>query len=232
MSCLESPRPEYELKPFPHSSHSCILNLLEQETSPKKILDVGTASGYLGKTLSERGHAVTGIEYDAATAERARKYYDSFHVADLEAFDFPYRGEFDYILFADVLEHLRDPATVLRRCIPTLKTSGKMIISVPNVANFVIRLSLLFGNFNYTNRGILDATHLRFFTLQSLKELMNQVVCDVLEVTPTPLPVQLVLPFTRNKFYGPFLELLYAMTRSWKTLFAYQFVIVAAPREL
>jgi SAM-dependent methyltransferase len=230
VSCSESPRPEYELKPFPHSSHSCILNLLEHETGARKILDVGTASGYLGRTLSARGHAVTGIEYDAATAERARGYYDSFHVADIEAFDFPYRGEFDYVLFADVLEHLRDPATVLRRCIPTLKTSGKIIISVPNVANFIIRLSLLFGNFNYTDRGILDATHLRFFTLRTLKEMMSQVLCDVLDVTPTPLPVQLVLPFTRTRFFAPVLELLYAITRSWKTLFAYQFVIVAAPR--
>ncbi len=157
------PGPKYEFKPFRYSSHYWILKLLEAEKEPLEILDVGTASGYLGKTLRERGHSVTGIEMDPATAEKARAYYDFFHVADLETFEFPYRREFDYILFADVLEHLRDPAAVLRRCIPALKESGKIIISVPNVANIVVRLSLLLGRFDYMDRGILDRTHFRFF---------------------------------------------------------------------
>ncbi len=223
------PGPKYEFKPFRYSSHYWILKLLESEKQPLKILDVGTASGYLGRTLRERGHGVTGIEMDPDTAEKARGYYDYFHIADLETFEFPFRGEFDYILFADVLEHLRDPAAVLRRCIPALKQSGKIIISVPNVANIVVRLSLLMGRFDYTDRGILDRTHFRFFTLRSLKQMMQDVSCGVSGAIPTPLPVQIVFLSTESDFYAPLHETLYALTRAWKNLFAYQFVIVAEP---
>jgi SAM-dependent methyltransferase len=229
-SLPEAPLPEshYEFKPFLYSSHYWILKLLDREKAPVKILDVGTAAGYLGKIWKAKGHSVTGIEFDAATAEKARVHYDSFQIADLETFAFPYRREFDYIVFADVLEHLRDPAAVLRRCLPALKESGKIIISVPNVANWIIRISLFFGKFDYMDRGILDRTHLRFFTLRSLKALMREVSCNVIEVIPTPLPFQLVLPFTQSKVFAPFHVAHYAVTRAWKTLFAYQFVIVVA----
>jgi SAM-dependent methyltransferase len=223
------PDSRYEFKPFKYSSHYWILNTLLREREPVKILDVGTASGYLGKIWRASGHYVAGIEYDAVTAEKAREYYDEFQVADIEKFAFSYRQEFDYIVFADVLEHLRDPAAVLRRCIPALKESGKIIISVPNIANWIIRLGLLFGKFDYMDRGILDRTHLRFFTMRSLKQLMSEVSCEVLETIPTPLPVQLVLPFTRGKSFTPLHEAHYALTRCWKTFFAYQLVIVAAP---
>jgi len=219
----------YEFKPFQHSSHDCILNLVGREKGPVRILDVGAAGGYLGKMWRSSGHYVAGIEYDAAAAEEARQYYDAFAVADIERFEFPRRPEFDYIVFADVLEHLRDPAAVLQRCIPALKESGKLVISVPNIANWIVRLCLLFGKFDYMDRGILDRTHLRFFTLRSLKQLMGEVSCEVLEAIPTPLPVQLVLPFTRSKWFAPLHEAHYALTRCRKTFFAYQFVILAAP---
>jgi SAM-dependent methyltransferase len=205
---------------------------LERESKRLTILDVGTASGYLGKILSGKGHSVTGIENDAATAEKAKDYYDSFQLADIEKFEFPYRREFDYILFADVLEHLRDPAAVLRMCIPALKESGRIIISVPNVANFIIRLSLLFGKFDYMDRGIMDRTHLRFFTLRSIEKMMTDLSCRVLDVIPTPLPVQIVFPFAEKRFFTPVHKVYYALTRCWKTAFAYQFVITATPCTL
>ncbi|HEY4817109.1 MAG TPA: class I SAM-dependent methyltransferase [Candidatus Acidoferrum sp.] len=223
------PGPLYEFKAFKYSSHYWILKMLEPEKQRLRILDVGTASGYLGAILSDRGHSVVGIENDVATAEKAKAYYDSFQLADLESYDFPYQKEFDYILFADVLEHLRDPAAVLRRCLPALKESGKIIISVPNVANLLVRLSLLFGRFDYMDRGILDRTHLRFFTLRTLKRMLIEASCRVLCVVATPLPLQIVSPFTDKKFFSPLHGALYILTRSWKTGLAYQFVVVAAP---
>ncbi len=226
------PESQYEFKPFKYSSHYWILDVLRREKQPVRILDAGTASGYLGKVWSRNGHSVSGIEYDPRTAETAREHYEDFEVADIENFEFPYRGEFDYIVFADVLEHLRDPAAVVRRCIPALKESGKLIISVPNIANWVIRLGLLFGKFDYMDRGILDRTHLRFFTMRSLRQLMSEVSCEVLDTIVTPLPVQLVLPVTRSKFFTLFHEAHYALTRCWKSFFAYQIVIVAEPRRL
>lgn len=225
------PDSPYEFKPFKYSSHHWILNAVRQEKAPLRILDVGTASGYLGKVWSATGHSVFGVEYDAAAAEKARGYYDGFQVADVESFEFPWRREFDFIVFADVLEHLRNPAAVLQRCIPALKESGKIIISVPNIANWIIRISLLLGKFDYMDRGILDRTHLRFFTMRSLKELMSEVSCDVLDAIPTPLPVQLVLPVTAGNWFAPLHEAHYGLTRCRRTLFAYQFVIVAAPRH-
>ncbi len=118
-----------------------------------------------------------------------------------------------------------------KNAFPALKEKGKIIISVPNIANWIIRLGLLFGKFDYMERGILDRTHLRFFTMRSLKQLMKEVSCEILDAVPTPLPVQLVLPFTAGKLFAPFHEAHYALTRCRKTLFAYQFVIVAAPRR-
>jgi SAM-dependent methyltransferase len=223
------PGPAYEFKAFKHSSHYWILKMLEPEKNHLKILDVGTASGYLGKVLGGKGHSVSGIENDLAAAEKAKGYYDSFQLVDLESYEFPYRREFDYILFADVLEHLRDPASVLRKCLPALKESGKIIISVPNVANLVVRLSLLFGRFDYMDRGILDRTHLRFFTFRSLDKMLNEVSCRVLRVIATPLPLQIVVPFTDKKLFAPLHEGLHMLTRCWKTGLGYQFVIAAAP---
>lgn len=229
MTPSRHPQGGYVFKNFKYSSHYWILKKLEQEREPVRILDIGCAAGYLGKILRERGHHVTGIESDAAAAEEASAHCDVLHLDDIETFTFPYRREFDYILFADVLEHLRDPAAVLRRSVPALKDSGKVIVSVPNVANWIIRLSLLFGNFDSTDRGILDRTHLHFFTLRSLRKMMSEVSCRVLDVTPTPVPLQLVLPFTERKAFAPLHALHYGLTLSWKTIFAYQFVVTAAP---
>jgi len=220
----------YEFKPFKYSSHYWIVKALESEKKPVRILDIGTASGYLGKIWRQKGHSVVGVECNPAAAEQARRYYDAFQIADIETFEFPYKREFDYVVFADILEHLRDPLAVLRRCVPALKESGKIIISVPNVANWVIRLSLAAGKFDYMDRGILDRTHLRFFTLRSIVQLLNDVPCDICDVTPTPLPIQLVFPITDRKFFAPLHEAHYALTRCWGTLLGYQFVIIAEPR--
>jgi 2-polyprenyl-3-methyl-5-hydroxy-6-metoxy-1,4-benzoquinol methylase len=225
----ESESPRYQLKPFKYNSHYWVLKFLSAAVPPLRILDVGTADGYLGAILKERGHSIVGIEQDVAAAERARYFYDSFHVASIEDFDFPYQEEFDFILFADVLEHLKDPALVLRRAQPALKKTGEVIVSIPNVANIVVRLSLLAGRFDYYDRGILDRTHLRFFTLSSLRKMLQEASYRVVEVAPTPLPVQLVVPVSGNKHFAALHEAHYLLVRLWKTLFAYQFVVKAVP---
>ena len=225
-------KPErYTLKSFKYSSHYWILKMLSAERDPLRLLDVGTSTGYLGMMLRKEGHYVAGIENHGEWAEQARDHYDSFHVGDIEQFEFPYGGDFDYILFADVLEHLRDPTAVLRRSLPSLKESGKIIVSVPNIANFVIRLSLLLGRFDYMDRGILDRTHVRFFTLRSLKKMMLEASCTIIEVVPTPLPVQMMSPVTEKRVFAPLHEAHYNLVRLWKTMFAYQFVVKAIPNS-
>ena len=123
----------YVFKNFKYSSHYWILKTIERETEPLRILDVGCADGYLGKILQKKGHAVTGIESNPEAAERACAHYDVFHRADIETFAFPYRQVFDYILFADVLEHLRGKAnrwSISRACV-SIFASDAAILSPP-----------------------------------------------------------------------------------------------------
>ncbi|HKY08165.1 MAG TPA: class I SAM-dependent methyltransferase, partial [Candidatus Binatia bacterium] len=142
-------RPIYSLKQFKYNSHYWILDFLRRATKSSRILDIGAADGYLGEILKRQGHFVVGVEAEAGLADKARVHYHAFHNADVETFDFPYQHEFDYILLADVLEHLRDPAGLLRRVLPCLNGGGELIISIPNIAHLFVRLTLLAGRFEY-----------------------------------------------------------------------------------
>jgi len=219
----------YQLKSFPYSSHDWILKILSRERRPMRILEFGTATGFLGKLLREQGHSLVGVEDDAEAAAQARPYYEQFYVADLEQFEPPRRPEFDWVLFADVLKHLRDPWTVLARSVPCLNPSGRILISVPNTAHFAVRLSLLAGRFDYRERGILDRTHLRFFTLRSLVAMVEHAGCCISGLKATPLPVQLIFPWTNTKVFAPLHHAHYALVCLRKQLFAYQFVVIARP---
>ena len=219
----------YTFKPFKYSSHYWVLKMLSDEKRALSILDVGTSTGYLGRILKQNGHCVVGVENHGAWAEAAKPHYDRFYEADIERFEFPFRKEFDCVLFADVLEHVRDPTAVVRRALPALKKTGHVIVSVPNIANIVIRLSLLIGRFDYMERGILDRSHLRFFTLRSSRALLQGVGCQIIEITAAPLPIQLVFPVTERGIFIPFHEAHYSLVRIWKTMFAYQFVLKARP---
>lgn len=227
MTPVDAPASCYQLKRFKYNSHYWILRLVDDAKRPLRILDVGSADGYLGLILKERGHYVAGVERDLQLADRARPIYDRFYHVDVDGFEFPDRDEYDLIIFADVLEHLRDPAAVLRRCRGALKRGGKIIISVPNVANLVIRLNLLFGYFDYRDLGILDRTHLRFFTLRTLTRLLQDCGLGLGRVIATPIPVQMVWSVTDHCLFAPLHYFHYQLVRLWKTLLAYQFVVEA-----
>lgn len=227
VTVVDAPLRSYQLKRFKYNSHYWILKLVEDAKRPLRILDVGTADGYLGAILKERGHYIVGVERDPRLAEKARPFYDRFYQVDVDGFDFPERHEYDFIIFADVLEHLPDPAAVLRRCRASLKQDGNIILSVPNVANFVVRLSLLFGRFEYRDRGIIDRTHLRFFTLKSLSNLLQECGLDIRLIVATPIPLQMICSVTDRRFFAPLHDCHYLLVRLWKTLLAYQFVVQA-----
>jgi len=166
--------------------------MVEMIGSNKNVLDVGCATGYLAKTLQAFGNSVTGVEYDAEAAERARKYTDKVIVADLDHVDLTAAlpGQtFDVIVFGDVLEHLRDPLPPLRQARSMLAPGGYIVISIPNVAHGDVRMSLLLGRFTYRNLGLLDTTHLRFFTRQNLRELLDDAGLVAVEVRPTKAPL-------------------------------------------
>ena len=116
-----------------------------------------------------------------------------------------------------------------RRCFGAvslrLRTMALIIVSVPNVANFVVRLSLLFGRFDYGDRGILDRTHLRFFTLKTLTKLLQETGFNIRQIIATPVPLQLVWPVTNRQFFAPLHYCHFLLVRLWQTLLAYQFVV-------
>lgn len=108
------------------------------------------------------------------------------------------------------------------------KKGSLVVLSTPNIANLAIRLSLFLGNFDYSERGILDRTHLRFFTFKSLKKMLDDADLEILTVRTTPIPLPELIPALKNSKTGAFLGFLIdKMTFVWKTLFAYQFVILA-----
>jgi glycosyltransferase involved in cell wall biosynthesis len=220
--------PDYEFHDFPGSSHRTILDLLPA-SPPLRILDVGTASGYLDRELQARGHEVTGIECEPQRAERARKYCSRMIVGDVQELDLgDFSTSFDCVVLGDVLEHLTQPKAALERVAATLKPGGKAILCVPNVASLYVRLNLLFGRFRYEARGILDATHMRFFTLRTFRELVESTGLEILSVQATPIPLPWLFAGARERWWFRLLHrALYRLTSVFRSALAYQFVAVA-----
>lgn len=143
----------------------------------KKVLDVGCATGKLLEELKSKKDCYTvGIEADKEESQEAKIRCDQLIEGDIEKLqDLPFpAGFFDVIIFADVLEHLKRPDEVLKKTKPYLKDNGYLLASIPNVAFLSVRLNLLFGNFDYTEYGLLDKSHLRFFTLKTVKKLIEE----------------------------------------------------------
>lgn len=139
------------------------------------ILDVGCGFGTLGKYLKSQGVAhVCGIEVVAAAAAEAKKVLDTVVSGNVENMDFPFApSHFDCIVCADVLEHLADPWTALGRLKLLLKPRGCFVASIPNIGHHRVIRGLLKGQWRYTQSGILDRTHLRFFTLEGIQSLFE-----------------------------------------------------------
>jgi glycosyltransferase involved in cell wall biosynthesis len=217
-------------KADPYSSHAQILKWIEQER-PREVLEIGTATGYLSAEMVNRGCVVTGIEQDQEMANIARPHCREMIVADIETLDLSNLGQYDAVVFGDVLEHLRNPREILQKASALLKPGGKVLMSLPNVANIWVRLNLLFGRFNYSRVGILDETHLRFFTLQTMKQLAAESGFDVISVNTTPIPLPVMLPATRQGSSLSFLHFLnWGLTKLRRTLFGYQFILVCRPK--
>ena len=141
-----------------------------------ELLDVGTGTGALGEFLnSQRNCLLDGVNYNSEEIAIARPFYRELHVANLEQtlLSQLFTGKrYDFIVFADVLEHLRNPAQTLADARQLLKPGGRVIISLPNIAYSGVIADLLAGQFNYTEEGILDQTHVQFFTRDSLYRLL------------------------------------------------------------
>jgi 2-polyprenyl-3-methyl-5-hydroxy-6-metoxy-1,4-benzoquinol methylase len=217
----------YLLKPDPHSSHSVMLAWLGAGQG-RRLLDVGAADGLLSRSLSDAGWRVTAIEADPALAEAGRPYCERMVVSDLDRELPDLDAPFDAIVYGDVLEHLIDPLRTVQGLNQWLAPGGRVLISVPNVAHLLIRLSLLMGRFDYFDRGILDRTHLRFFTDRSLRRLLGAAGLVIVRRTATAVPLYQVVP---KAWHGRLLDVAHAvsaaLSRALPRLLGYQFVVVA-----
>ncbi len=148
------------------------------------ILEVGCASGMTGRELKRRNGAfVAGIELNANAATAAKNVLDDVVHGDIEKIDLPYRdSSFDCILFADVLEHLIDPLSTLIKVRRLLKKGGSVVASIPNVQFHGVIHQLIEGNWTYEKEGILDETHLRFFTYKEIEKMFSQAGYSIQKV--------------------------------------------------
>lgn len=209
----------FDTKPL--STH---MTVIEQIPAGSRVLEIGTASGYMGDYLiHEKQCVVWGVEPVEGLYEEAKRCgYEKMFNMSVEDFCATELGEqrFDRIILADVLEHTVHPDIILRSLRHLLAPQGTVVISLPNVAHYSIRRHLLLGRWNMSDAGILDRTHLRFFTLKTAREM----------IASGGLRIQRELPIvTRGK---PFLQPLLARmpADSWyhlKNFLGYQFIFVA-----
>lgn len=168
----------------------CYVNegIIERVGHGKVVLDVGCGTGNLGAALKQHGNHVYGIDVVDEYIEAAKQRLDGAYIFDIAGGDeLPFRAEeFDVIICSNVLEHLAEPVEALKRLSPLLKAEGYIIISVPNIATWTMRLSLLFGRFEYSDQGVLDKTHLRFFTLKTLKQLISEAGLVLVKLEAVP----------------------------------------------
>lgn len=223
--------PPYQFKASPYSSHSLLLDSLPQVGAGRRVLDVGCAGGYLGVILAARGYRVTGI--DSPGARRAG-FPESIELveADLDLGLPPLAGRFDYIICADVLEHLRRPDGMLRDLRSALADGGRLAASLPNSGHAYFRWNVLRGRFPAHDRGLFDRTHLHYYTWRGWVDLFAAVGLRIETLRCSGVPIGLALPQWEGSAVVRTLERMsFESARWWKKMFAYQFIVTASAGE-
>lgn len=209
----------------PNDSHALAIGRVPARSD---VLDLGAADGSIASVLVRMDCRVWGVEFDAAAANEARRWCEAVEIADLNNLNLAdaFNGQdFDIVLMLDILEHLVDPTSVLKKVREVLRPDGWAVISLPNVAHISVRLALLRGRFTYTDLGLLDKTHLRFFDPKGVHELLQAAgwrAFDVARVTRRPGTTEIEL----DDDVDPHLVMELERDRDALT---YQFVIAAAP---
>jgi glycosyltransferase involved in cell wall biosynthesis len=219
----------YAYKPDAIGSHGRILAMMQDEP-PRRVLDVGCGPGWLAGPLRECGHEVVGVDLVEHAGVRSRT--DRFVRADLDAGIPDEVGVgYDVILAADVLEHMRNPERLLRQMTERLRDGGVVLASVPNISHWYSRGRIALGLFSYDQRGILDRTHVRFFTRRSFLQLARRCGLQPGLTRHTGIPFDAVGLGGRTGLLGRFVcRVDSALVRAWPTMFAYQFVFELLPK--
>jgi predicted TPR repeat methyltransferase len=218
----------YTFKDFEGSSHRILIGLIRRFAKKGGMLvDLGAAGGELGEAVRDHFGRTLGFEFEIANLPALRTRFDCAVIADLEKLK-RLPANADAIVVADVLEHLRDAPALLALIRGALARDGKVFVSVPNIANVTVRVGLLFGVFQYRERGILDNTHLRFYTLRTIRQEIENAGFRVLMIRGSSVPLRLIAGrWTPEPIIRAGERILSVMTRMWRALFAYQVIIVA-----
>jgi glycosyltransferase involved in cell wall biosynthesis len=217
----------YPLKESKGSSHYYVLRMVGAD---QEVIDIGCGEGYLAAVLKKMNNRITGIDVLPTASETSS--LDRYYSADLDngiaSVVKQLNGErFTRAILLDVLEHLKKPETILDECHEILERDGQLIISVPNIANISVRMSLLFGRFNYTERGIMDKTHLRFFTRKTARKMVESRGYQILEEQMTVIPIELICKMpARSLLMRSANFVLRILTKLAPSLFGYQIMFV------
>jgi len=221
----------YPIKQSKFSSHYFFQQLVGKGND---VLDVGCGEGFFAATIAQNNRVI-GIDLLPDAAQTS--CLDQFISADLEdglqdALPKLNGQKFDKVLLQDVLEHLRFPERLLQDCHLVLNPQGTLLVSVPNVANITVRLSLLLGNWNYTERGILDKTHYRFYTHKTARRLLEKNGYEVIRRVTSVMPLELVLGLPVQNPIMKFLNRTLAfLTSIMPGLLGYQCIFIVRSRR-
>jgi 2-polyprenyl-3-methyl-5-hydroxy-6-metoxy-1,4-benzoquinol methylase len=224
---MQLKRYDAEANPAVDNTHTRVMRLVGRD---KRVLELGCATGYMSRALTnEFGCIVTGIEVNPAAADEARTACARVIVGDLDAIDWHDAlgtEQFDVIVTADVLEHLRNPAGVLAAVRSYLAPGGHLVASIPNVAHTSVLAELLQGRFTYQPFGLLDDTHIRFFTRDSIYECFEEAGFAVTHLDRLTLePAETEFRTTLSSFPPEVVDWL----GSREEATTYQFILTAHP---
>jgi 2-polyprenyl-3-methyl-5-hydroxy-6-metoxy-1,4-benzoquinol methylase len=216
----------YRLHSDPKSSHQQIATLLRR-WGRQPVLDVGAAQGFLGRLLQDAGLAIDAVEPNRDWAAGAAPYYRQVWPSTIEEAPLP-TGVYRVVVCADVLEHTADPVAVLRHLRVVATDDALFVVSLPNVAHIAVRLLLLVGQFPRMERGILDRTHLHFYTHRTARALLADAGLTTLRMRPTGFPLDELWRRGEGTLLFRFLmRLQHLALLLAPTLFAWQWVCVA-----
>jgi predicted TPR repeat methyltransferase len=221
----------YTFKDFEGSSHRILIDLIRRYAGKGgTLLDLGAAGGELGEAVRSQFKRTLGFEYQVDCVGDLKSRFDQVVITDLEKVK-RLPGRVQAIVLADVIEHLRDAPSLLRLVHSSPARDGHAFVSVPNIANITVRLGLLFGIFEYRDRGILDNTHVRFYTMRTIKKEIENAGFRIIAIRGSSVPLRLIAgKYTPEILLRAGERLLTVLTRVWRGLFAYQIIVVAAPR--
>lgn len=219
----------YTFKASEDSSHGQLLALLPYPGQGRRVLDLGCGPGHVARQVAARGYDVVGVEQAGAAGD---DFPASVRLveADLDAGMPPLPGRFDFVVCADILEHLRRPERLLNQIRAVLNPDGRLLASLPNSGNIHFRFTVLSGRFPQEDKGLFDRTHVRFYTRRGWLELLAVAGFEVQSISSTGIPVGLRFPRWADTMAIRALEAVFhRLAAFWPSLWAYQFIVIAKP---